>query len=116
MLGEVAFFVVLRGDRLFHLPVMAQRGDQLPFRLAALGAGQELGARKSAGRFNSGSFRPIMITVGGSIRARARTFNRGRVIVGVVGLRGRMPRSAWRHSAAHAPDPEHGGSPGSGRP
>lgn len=67
MLDELAGIIVLGGDGLFHLPIMAQGGDGLAFGLLALGAGQEPGAGERAGGGSRTGFLPVMDTGGGRI-------------------------------------------------
>lgn len=71
LLDKLACIVIFRSDSLLNLPVMAQGGDGLLFRLLALGAGQELGAGEGAGGGGGAGFGPLM-GARGDFRSRNR--------------------------------------------
>lgn len=68
LLDKLSFLVVLGGDGLLDLPVVAQGGKGLLFGLLAFGAGGELRAGDGTGGRSGVGFLPV-VNAGGSCRA-----------------------------------------------
>jgi len=67
LLCELAGVIILGGDSLLYLPVMAQGGDSLGFRLRAEGAGIGKRAGERAGGDGGVTFLPVVGTVCGGL-------------------------------------------------
>ena len=68
LLDKLACIVVFRGDGLLDLPIVAQGGKGVLFRLLAFGAGGELGTGDGTGGRGGVGFLPV-VDAGGSCRA-----------------------------------------------
>ena len=67
LLGKLAGFIVLRGHRLLHLPIVAQGGERFGFRLLALGAGGDFRAGHGAGCGCAAGFTPGVFAGSGRV-------------------------------------------------
>ena len=83
LLNKLSFLVVLGGDGLLDLPIVAQSGKGVLFDLLAFGAGGELGAGNGTGCGGNVGFLPVVDASGGEILGTGTIYKIVNVVDGI---------------------------------